>query len=610
MNVSGMSDLLRDINQLEKEVVTIALADHEKYEYFSNRILDLKQELFDLDEENGALDAQEIIKKVQDLRFEFNQYLQTGEQDKDKIELVFSQNKEKISGKENRKRYRINLYKSILEDLKKTSNVDLERLETLRTKWKEEKEGKWGYSPVEIDVVEEEFAEIFFNYQIKSLQKNGMMQKESFTEFCEQEKYEKKVKEKLLEKIQSLEPGTRKRLDLEQLFTSGNIEDIVNSKNFWSVISGVDVKEDINLDFNPPAKSVTEKPILQETTAIVPLYNASKRKVLTLMKFNFFGRTIQIQKKFRILENGVSAIPEIFKKRIFAIAFPEGTTKIESVGLWQLKNLEQVYLPESLEEIGRKAFSDCHRLKEIRIPTNVKRIGELAFDFCDNLEKVDLKNCQISAIEDYSFKQCQNLQKVEIPDTVERIGKRAFYASGLREIHFPKKLKSIEALAFMQTDIEDLKLPNSVERVEEKAFSDCQKLRKVSLSDNIDEIPAAAFRHCQKLEDISLPQKLIKIGTEAFFGCRRLKKIHLPEKVREIDDFAFGECLELQEVEIEKEKENIKMRNEAFPFGVKFKKVSTQQGDDDDDPKRKNSIIGRNISQEETSKDSDDYYIE
>ena len=399
-------------------------------------------------------------------------------------------------------------------------------------------------------------------------------------------------------------------MDLEQLFTSGNIEDIVNSKNFWSVISGVDVKEDINLDFNPPAKSMTEKPILQETTAIVPLYNASKRKVLTLMKFNFFGRTIQIQKKFRILENGVSAIPEIFKKRIFAIAFPEGTTKIESVGLWQLKNLEQVYLPESLEEIGRKAFSDCHRLKEIRIPSNVKRIGVLAFNFCNNLEKVDLKNSQVSTIEEMTFKLCKKLQKVELPDTVERIGDRAFYASGLREIHFPKKLKSIEALAFMQTDIEDLKLPNSVERVKEKAFCDCQKLRKVSLSDNIDEIPAAAFKNCQKLEDISLPQKLIKIGTEAFFGCCRLKKIHLPEKVREIDDFAFGECLELQEVEIEKEKENIKMRNEAFPFGVKFKKVSTQQGDDDGDPKRKNIIIGRNISQEETSKDSDDYYIE
>ena len=34
MNVTVMSDLLRDINQLEKEVVTIALADSEKYEYF------------------------------------------------------------------------------------------------------------------------------------------------------------------------------------------------------------------------------------------------------------------------------------------------------------------------------------------------------------------------------------------------------------------------------------------------------------------------------------------------------------------------------------------------------------------------------------------------
>ena len=556
MNVIGMSDLLRDINQLEKEVMTIALADHEKYEYFFNKILEVKQELFDV------------------------------EDDHNKIELMFSNDKETLSGKENRKRYRINLYKSILEDLKKFFNIDLERLRKLRTKWEEEKDGNWGYSPVEIDVIEDVFAEVFLGYQIKSLQKNSTMLKENFREFCEQGKYEKKIKEKLLEKIQNLELGTTKRLDLEQLFTSGNVGDIVNSKAFWSAVSGIEVKEEAKMNFNPPPERVENKPIsiLQETTAIVPSSNHSRKKILVNIQFHIFGKTIQIQKKFKLYKGGRFAIPDFLEDKVFAIAFPEGMTQIEQVGLWRLKNLEQVYLPESLEEIGKEAFKDCGNLKEVTIPQKVKRIGESAFYYCFSLEKVNLKKSQVSEIEGNAFKFCEKLQEVDLPNTVEKIGSRAFYASGVRKINFPESLKSIGHLAFGETEIEQVELPNHVEKLGECVFQNCNKLEKVKLSDDIKEIPRAAFMDCQNLRNISLPKRLVKIGGEAFCRCCSLKKIHLPENVREVEELAFDDCFDLQEVEIENE--NIEMGNNAFPFGIQFKKVSNQQEDGDDDQKR------------------------
>lgn len=605
MNAIGMSDLLGDMNQLEKEVITIALADREKYEYFLNKILELKQELFEIDDENsknGSLDDQEIIGKVQELKFEFHQYLQAGEKDNDKIELVLSKDTESISGKENRKRYRINLYKSILEDLKKSSNIDLVRLKELRAKWEEEKESNWGYSPIEIDIIEDVFAEVFLRYQIKSLQKNGTMLKESFTEFCEQEKYEKKLKEKLLEKIQNLEPGTRKRLDLEQLFTIGNVEDIVNSKEFWSAVSGIDVKEEEKMDFNPPAESVKDKPIsiLQENTALVPLHNKSREKILANIQFHVFGKTIQIKKHFKISKWGGIAIPEFLKNKVFAIAFPEEMTQIKQIGLWQLKNLEQVYLPESLEEIGMKVFEECRNLKEVTIPQNLKRIGVSAFKYCTSLEKINLKKSKVSEIEDYTFEYCIKLKKVDLPNTVEQIGSYAFCVSGLRKINFPESLKSIGEAAFRETEIEQVELPNSVKKLGEGAFCWCNKLRKVKLSDNIKEIPQATFMDCQNLRDVSLPQRLVKIGIQAFYGCLSLKKIHLPERVREVEDFAFDRCLDLQEVEIENKKGNIKMKKNAFPFGVQFKKVSNQPRGGDDEQRGENESRKNWTNQEET----------
>lgn len=78
-------------------------------------------------------------------------------------------------------------------------------------------------------------------------------------------------------------------------------------------------------------------------------------------------------------------------------------------------------IPESIESIGRKAFSYCGGLTSIVIPEGVHTICENVFVFCDNLTSVELPST-IVTIKEKAFAWCYSLETVtchaeEVPDT-------------------------------------------------------------------------------------------------------------------------------------------------------------------------------------------------
>lgn len=84
-----------------------------------------------------------------------------------------------------------------------------------------------------------------------------------------------------------------------------------------------------------------------------------------------------------VFQNGMGGHAFEFWHCLRSIKFPEGLRSLPVFNSWGIveccDNLEEVYLPDSIEEIGNWTFRGCLKLKNIKLPKNLKKIGNWAF---------------------------------------------------------------------------------------------------------------------------------------------------------------------------------------------------------------------------------------
>lgn len=294
------------------------------------------------------------------------------------------------------------------------------------------------------------------------------------------------------------------------------------------------------------------------------------------------------------------------------IVVPEGVERIENSAFWGCSNLHTIELPDSLTYIGNDIVYDtafyfnesnwtdsglyigdyllylsCCRVDEftevceiregtriiagsvlaprfyvdkLYIPDSVEYIGERSiaqeiYDWGDKFGNgpSNMKTyAGIGYIGKYLVGIPTNIfedgKNIVIKPGAEVIPAKAFAGEYYyKSVYTPKSLKKIPVECFAYSHVEKAILPY-VEIIEESAFNDCEKLKKVQLSEKISEIGENAFSECISLETIELFGNLKTIKKRTFAWDTSLNNIIIHKGVEKIEDGAFTGCSALTDI--------------------------------------------------------------
>lgn len=85
-----------------------------------------------------------------------------------------------------------------------------------------------------------------------------------------------------------------------------------------------------------------------------------------------------------------------------------------------IKVVNDVEIPDGVEELFDCAFKYCVNLKEVKLPSTLKVIGSFAFADCTSLERIEIPK-GVETISRDAFKDCVNLNEIRIPTDCENL---------------------------------------------------------------------------------------------------------------------------------------------------------------------------------------------
>ena len=299
------------------------------------------------------------------------------------------------------------------------------------------------------------------------------------------------------------------------------------------------------------------------------------------------------------IENGEATIVKCdFTGKTLEIPASLGGCPVREIGsraFFDMKSLEDVTIPNTVQRIGDHAFSASFFLKSVTLPSSVTELGMGVFASCDWLQQADLSALRITRLPDGTFRDCGRLVTVLLPDSLTALGDRCFYETrDLMRLSLPRGLTTFGRECFaVNCGLESFAFPVGTTEIPEGCFYQCSRLKSVTLPETVTTIGKDAFRSCNNLtamnlprslrtveesglagvgwqgtlrlpeglttlgknalsfldvEELILPESLRQIGEGAFRSCRDLKRITLPSGLTEIPDYAFADCSALEEI--------------------------------------------------------------
>ena len=314
------------------------------------------------------------------------------------------------------------------------------------------------------------------------------------------------------------------------------------------------------------------------------------------------------------------------------VKLPNSISKIDNGTFRDCENLSEIEISSSVESIDVSAFLNCYKLNKIKvdsnntnylsengilfnkdktkiimyprgktekryvIPDTVVEIGYKAFDAVSAIKDILIGNT-VTKIEWNAFSGCKNLNKIIIPKTVNTIGE--FVINNRKDIYvyYEEETDAIKGMKESATYSEVVFLPLSergtdisknsdrsvyanltdndtkltIEGIGEvKNYSDSDvpwndsknKIITVDIGEDIINVGNNMFKNHSNIQSINLPNSIETIGSSSFDGCSSLKEIRIPNGVKSILSTAFQGCSSLTSVEIPDSVE--KIENSVF----------------------------------------------
>lgn len=225
---------------------------------------------------------------------------------------------------------------------------------------------------------------------------------------------------------------------------------------------------------------------------------------------------------------------------ITELVIPEGVTSIGAYA-FDGARLEHVTFPNTLVSIGNHAFP-YNYFDEVILPESLKSLGECAFPECRYLERVQI-NDGLEVIPTCAFDECGNLSDVSMPSSVKKIELQAFYlCRNLTTMPMTDSLQTIGYSAFAGSGIETLKTGKSLTSIGEHAFSFCNNLKSVEISDPVTALGQLAFYFNDSLQKAVIGNGVHKIPKRLFSQCLNLASVTLGNAVDTLEEYCFEYC--------------------------------------------------------------------
>ncbi len=216
-------------------------------------------------------------------------------------------------------------------------------------------------------------------------------------------------------------------------------------------------------------------------------------------------------------------------------------------------------VPDSVEQVFRNAFYGA-QLREVFLPNTLINVGESVFAYADTLETIHIPEIggnyctEDGVLYDMRYRILvqypSGKRDIEfaVPDWTNAIGLHSFTGNDyLQRITMPDSVTEIYDGAF--TDCQGLKyayLPAQMEYLGRGIFERCENLLTATFPDGVDTVPDSMFLDCSSLREVTLPETVRNLGDSAFAFCRSLWTMELPETMDSLGWYSFSDCTNLR----------------------------------------------------------------